>query len=134
MNPEHTAKTLAALDSILSFMQNAVSVFLDHRIAFTSLFAPPGTTYYRKRCIWDHDMERDKEVAEWLIVRGAYLTSPIQFRGWRYISYGHTGPGPDEAFFRVEVAGLDYREHHCEECGENELEYFLLVEEVPEKP
>lgn len=137
MNPEHHAKTLAALNSTLSLLENAISEFKERRDVFNELLSPPGVTYYRMSDpIIPDEVGIEQIIAGfemvhyWLIVSSAHIKTSILHEGERYYCMGTEGPGPDEEnILRVKVSGV------TTEWGGDSfdvLEYFLLVEEIPE--
>lgn len=139
MNPEHTAKTLQALNSTISLLENAISEFKERRAVFDELLAPPGVTYYRRSDpIMPAEVGLEEIVAGfevvhyWLIVSSSRIRTPILHEGYRYYCMHDEGPPPDaENIERVKVSGVTTA------WGGDDfetLEYFLLVEEIPEKP
>lgn len=139
MNPEHTAKTIQALNSTISLLDDAISEFKERRAVFDELLAPPGVTYYRRSDPIMPERVRFKDVIAgfefvhyWLIVSSSRIRTPILHEGHRYYCMHYDGPPPDAGNIqRVKVCGVttDWGGDDLET-----LEYFLLVEEIPEKP
>lgn len=147
MNPEHTAKTLASLDTLIvetsAAMEKAMHSLNRHRNAFADLLSPNGITYYR--CSEPENIRTPEDVMahilnprfmhHWLIVQGRNLTTPIRHNGKSYSSMGMDGPGPEERLIlRARPVAVDHVEEY--DCGDDisYTVYFLLVEEIPEKP
>lgn len=123
MNPEHTAKTLAALNLLSEEIEDARTTLNN---AIRELHAPPGVTYYR--C--PGSKHYADPTPEWLIVMSGGHKMEIRYKSGEYWSNGLDGPGPDVLdAVRVKIVGLDFKrienswEPHYEE-------YFLIVEET----
>lgn len=129
MNPEHTAKTLQALNLLSREVEDAQKRL---RNAFDELTAPAGVTYYRCR----EAGYADPPLPKWLIVMSAGHRIAVRHKDGEYISCGLDGPGPEfdgVDIVRAKVIGMDHKPvRHSWEPHYNE--YFLLVEEIPEKP
>ena len=146
MNPDHHAKTLAALDAAIASCESqmlcALERLKERRKAFADLLAPNGITYYRAHTFGPFPSDENlnfvqamkaQEVFEhWLIVSGHHLTTEIHHRDRTYYSMGVEGPGPDQQdILRVRPVAVDIAENY--DCGEDIIHtvYFLLVEELP---